>query len=112
MLKRMAPLLRLDLNALRGSFGSSDYKSAGEMRDIFVTVVRENLEASARKIKCPVQLIYGALDTETPPEIGERFLSMIPDATLASLEHHDHQSLLMEGRHQVARLLSNFVKAT
>jgi pimeloyl-ACP methyl ester carboxylesterase len=108
-LKRAAPLLGLDVEALRRRFGSADYASAGEMRAILARVVSEDLSDVARHISCPVQLVYGENDTETPPEIGQRLARLIQNAELAVLPRHDHHSVLTSGRHQVLKRLRDFV---
>lgn len=108
-LKRIAPLIGMDTDTLRDRFGSADYRNAGAMRDILTKVVNEDLSEIAREVACPVQLIYGSNDTETPPEIGERLHALIPDSRLSVLDGQDHYSLLAEGRHQVARRLRDFL---
>lgn len=95
----------------RKKFGSADYKNtSGLLRSIFVTVVNENLSDEARKISCPVTLVYGAQDTETPPEIGQRLAALIPNSNLVVLDGQDHYSVLDTGRHQTLHLLHNFIK--
>ncbi len=91
-------------------FGSTDYRNAGPMRKIFVRVVNEDLSPQAEKIQCPVALIYGTQDTETPPEFGERLSRLIPDAKLFLLDGQDHYSVLDQGRHQVIKILGDFIK--
>ncbi len=108
-LKRLAPALGVDVENLRNRFGSADYRNAGEMREILANVVREDLSVSAAGISCPTRLIYGANDTETPPEIGERLAALIKDAELTVLPGQDHYSLLAVGRHQVARRIRDFL---
>ncbi len=97
-------------DALRDRFGSADYRNAGAMRPVFVKVVGENFSAVARSIRCPVALIYGANDRETPPSTGEQFRALIPDAKLFVLEGYDHLSVLSRGRHQVLHRLNRFIK--
>lgn len=93
-----------------GKFGSRDYKqTSGIMRAVFVKVVNEDLSAQAKKIACPVKLVYGSKDTETPPEIGHRLATLIPNAEMVLLEELDHYSILNEGRHQVAPILKSFM---
>ncbi|MBU2533083.1 MAG: alpha/beta fold hydrolase [Alphaproteobacteria bacterium] len=104
-LKRLAPLAGLSQDALRDKFGSADYKAAGAMRDILIKVVNEDLSDVARNITCPVELVYGSRDTETPPDIGERLAALVPRAHLTILDGLDHYTVLGEGRHQVAKRL-------
>ncbi len=111
-LKRLAPLAGVSEDALRAKFGSADYQGAGAMRDIFLEVIREDLSDEARRITCPVHLVYGADDTETPPEIGHRLEALIPNARLTVLDRLDHYSVLGEGRHQVAKHLKTWLQET
>ena len=108
-LKRLAPVAGMDVDKLRGRFGSADYRDAGDMRGILANVVREDLSAVASTIACPTRLIYGENDTETPPEIGERLSRLIANAELNVLSGQDHYSLLAEGRHQVAKRIRDFL---
>lgn len=91
---------------LRQKFGSSDYKNAGEMRGIFLNVIREDLSPLAKQVICPATLIYGDQDTETPAEFGVRYKNLMQDAALFVLEGEDHYSVLGEARHQVLNILS------
>ena len=110
-LKRLAPLAGISQDQLRDRFGSADYKAAGAMRDILIKVVNEDLSDVAQMITCPVHLVYGSRDTETPPEIGERLAKLIPTAQLAILDGLDHYSVLGDGRHQVAKRLKTLLGA-
>ena len=108
-LKSLAPVLGLDVNKLRDRFGSADYRNAGAMRDTLVKVISEDLSPEAQRISCPTRLIYGAQDTETPPEIGQRLDALIPNSEFSVLDKQDHYSLLGEGRHQVAKRIRDFL---
>lgn len=110
LLNNFVPLGMVDEDWLKKRFGSKDYKNAGAMRGIFVKVVNEDLSAQARQITCPVKLVYGRLDEEAPPEIGERLSKLIRKSELILLDDEDHYTVLGEGRHQVASLLGRFLK--
>jgi pimeloyl-ACP methyl ester carboxylesterase len=107
---RLAPILRIDQDRLRERFGSADYRAAGEMRAILVKVVNEDLTEVARRVRCPTLLLYGAEDTETPPEIGQRLSRLLPGAELSVLAGQDHYSILDQGRHLVLKRLTSFVE--
>lgn len=98
------------LDKLRERFGSSDYRSAGALRPILTRVVSEDLSEHAKAVRCPTLLIYGTADTDTPPEIGERLQALIPHAELALLQGFDHNSVLSDGRHQVALRIRKFLE--
>ena len=110
-LRKFGPTFGLSTEALRKRFGSADYRSAGAMRDIFVNVVNEDLTEIARQVACPVLLIYGSRDGETPPEIGQRLKDLIPQSELVILDGLDHYSVLGDGRHQVAKHIKAFLNA-
>jgi pimeloyl-ACP methyl ester carboxylesterase len=95
--------------AIRLQFGSRDYVNAGALRGIFLKTIKENLGEDSRRITLPVLLIYGAMDDETPPDMGERYKGMMPNATLKILDGFDHYTLLSDGRHQTAQLIKSFV---
>lgn len=92
--------------------GSEDYRNAGPMRGTLVQVVNEDLEAEASAIACPVLLIYGSQDTETPPETGERYKSLIKNSEMVHLQGQDHYSVLSDGRHAVAGLIKTFIQSS
>lgn len=111
LFKAVKTLDRLGLNvaAVKDRFGSADYRAAGPMRPILVKVVREDLADVARAVRCPVWLFYGALDTQTPPALGERLASLLPDAHLQVLPRLDHDTILTAGSHQVQFQLAQFM---
>lgn len=95
---------------LSNTAGSSDYQKAGPLRGTLVKVVNENLSEEAAKVHCPTLLLYGENDTETPPEIGQRFNALIKESEMVHLPEQDHYSVLGEGRHQVAKLIKDFIQ--
>jgi pimeloyl-ACP methyl ester carboxylesterase len=109
--KTVKTLDRLGLNvaAFKDRMGSADYRRAGEMRPVLVKAVREDLSGVARAVRCPVCLLYGALDTQTPPALGERFVALLPDAHLQVLPRLDHDTILTAGSHQVQFQLAQFM---
>jgi len=110
LLKALIPF-GLPESWLMKKFGSADYNNADPvLRKILVKVVNEDLSDIASSISCPVQLIYGEHDTETPPQIGETLSRLIPNAKLVVLKGQDHYSVLGSGRHQVTSLLKTFIK--
>lgn len=90
-------------------FGSADYNAAGSLRKVFVRIVNEDLTEQAKNISCPVKLMYGSEDDETPPDFGERYQSLMQNAELHILEGQDHYSLIQNGRHQVIKILNDFI---
>jgi pimeloyl-ACP methyl ester carboxylesterase len=75
-------------------YGSSDYQSAGALREIFVRVVNEDLVPYAAKISVPTLLIWGEHDEDTPLWQGQQLEKTIPDAGLVVLPGAGHYSYL------------------
>jgi pimeloyl-ACP methyl ester carboxylesterase len=94
---------------LRERWGSSDYRNAGAMRPVLVKAVNEDLSETARAIRCPVVLVHGDGDRESPPEIAERLHALIAGSRLHLLRGFDHWTILGDGRHQVAHLLGELL---
>lgn len=95
--------------AFEARFGSADYRSAGDLRTTFVKVVTEDLSPQAAKIVCPVCLIYGANDSETPPEFGKRYAEIMPDAEFSELPGFDHWDILTRGAYQCEAIIKQFI---
>lgn len=95
----------------RRKFGSSDYKNAGALRQTFVKTVNENLTRQAQGCRCPALILYGAQDTETPPELGRKFERLIPISRLEIIEGFGHLDILDRGVYQVEAHINSFLKA-
>ncbi len=91
-------------------FGSADYRNAGDLRPTLVKVVNEDLSREAQRVTCPVCLIYGAMDTETPPEFGERYQRLMKNAQFHSLEGYDHWDILTRGAYQCEAVIKRFLE--
>ena len=108
-LKQLAIMSLMNKEKLARRFGSADYRQAGAIRDIFIATVTEDLTPVAQQVHCPVHLLYGAADTDTPPEIGQRFSKLIQHSQLTLLPGEDHHTVLGSARHQVLHTLKKFV---
>lgn len=109
-LKRFYALTGRDAAPLAARFGSADYRNAGPLRPVFVRAVNEDLGEVARTVTCPVLLVFGRNDTETPPDMGERYAALMGAARLVVLDHQDHYSVLGDGRHAVIKQIADFIK--
>lgn len=84
-------------------FGSTDYLAAGELKNVLVKTVNEDLTASAQGLDCPVLLLWGEEDRETPPSLAYRFRELMHGrATLEILPHKDHFLYQATGAHLCA----------
>ena len=80
---------------LRNRWGSEDYRNATPInRGTLIKAVNEDLSANARKIKCPVFLIYGQKDTAVPVEEAKRLKVLIKDCGLYIFEDGTHYAYL------------------
>jgi pimeloyl-ACP methyl ester carboxylesterase len=91
-------------------FASIDYKNAGRLRNILVKSVNEDVSEDATRIKSPVFLLWGELDTETPLEMGQRFSNLIPGSQLLVLPGKGHFPFLGDSAHLCARYIIEFLK--
>jgi len=91
-------------------FGSADYKAAGPLRATLVSAVTENLSSQAKQVKCPVLLIYGSADMETPIEVGLRYEQLIPIARFVELKGYDHHDILARGAYQCEAQIKSFLR--
>ena len=77
----------------RRTHGSADYRNAPStlMRDVLVKVTNEDYEAQLDAVRCPVELVYGELDTAASPAMAEQAAARLGDrAKLAVLAGVDH----------------------
>jgi pimeloyl-ACP methyl ester carboxylesterase len=109
-LLKLLERLGVDVAARKARHGSADYRNAGALRPVFVRVIAEDQTETARTIRCKVALLYGEMDTETPPEIGERLSRLIPGATLKVIQGLDHYSILTDGGPQVVYAVSQMLE--
>ena len=94
---------------LRDKWGSADYKNASEInRGTLVRVVNEDLTVFAKKIECPVLLIYGANDLDVPLSEAQALEKIIPDAGLVTYPFSHHYAYL-ERRNQTIAIFKNFL---
>jgi pimeloyl-ACP methyl ester carboxylesterase len=92
-------------------FGSLDYRqSSGIMRSIFLNMVKEDSSMAARQIAQPTLLIFGTQDKEAPAECGRRYAQLIQQSKYIELNHIDHYQFLSTARHQVQRLIDEWLK--
>ena len=112
-LKRLGRIARLAgpaaQDAYRRRFGSADYVRAGRLRGTLVSAVTENLTAQAAAIACPVLLLYGEEDSETPVDIGQAYAAACADARLKVLPGFGHLDILSRGAHLCQRHIARFL---
>lgn len=64
---------------IREKFSSSDYRSAGAMRDIFRRVIALDQRDEYALVRCPTLLLWGESDDQTPVADYQYMMDHIPD---------------------------------
>ncbi len=99
------------LDDLRTRYGSADYNALDPgMRATFIRIISEDLRPCLEKIQCPVLLIWGENDQETPLWMGETMEKEIADAGLVVFEHDDHFAYLHQWT-RFATIAESFLKS-
>lgn len=75
---------------IKNIFGSPDYKSAGNMRKIFVKVVNQDLSQDMSKVSCPTLIIWGEKDLVLPMSQAKIIKRTIAGAVLRVVWGADH----------------------
>lgn len=92
------PIVKLLKDKIRKNFyvsiGSEDYLNAGEMRDIFQKVIKEDLREDMRNIVVPAALIWGENDKETPIMDGIEMNKLLLNSQLFKIPNAGHYVFL------------------
>lgn len=89
---------------------SQDYNNAGALKPILSKVVREDLTQDLKKIKCPVLLLWGAEDKETPLWIAKKMVKLIKNSKLIIMPGINHHNILTLGAPQVSHQIKQFLR--
>lgn len=109
LMKKIPQLKGLE-NWAKNHIGSRDYRAASPiMKQVLVKTVNEDLSEDAKKIKAPVILIYGDMDSEVPEEDTKEYERLIPDCGLILYEGCTHYAYL-ERLGQTINIIGNFIK--
>jgi pimeloyl-ACP methyl ester carboxylesterase len=74
--------------------------------------VNEDLTESAKSIECPVLLLWGTDDRETPPSLASRYQQLLDGrATISLLPHKDHYLYTGTGAHLCAFKIRSWLPA-
>ena len=108
-LPMVADLIKPGMARYQRKFGSTDYVNAtGMMRKILVKTVAESVLTLLPNIEMPTLLIWGSLDQETPPIMGEIMQKYIPNAKLQIIPQGGHL-LCTDSPHEVWKLIDDFL---
>lgn len=91
-------------------YGSRDYRNAGDLRNILVRTVNEDVTIDASKVPVRTFLLWGEKDDETPVEMGYRLTRLIPNSRLLVLPDKDHFPFIDEGAHLCAHYILDFLR--
>jgi len=90
---------------------SQDYKNAGALKPILSRIAREDLTQDLKKIKCPVLLLWGESDNQTPLWMAKKMTKLIKNSQLIVLPSIDHYSILSLGSHQIVYQIKRFLRS-
>lgn len=88
--------------------GSGDYANSGEMKQIFLNTIKEDLSDNAKKLKLSTLLIWGSEDDEAPLSDARFFHENIAGSSLKIIQgaghfvHNEHPS-------RVGRFIKEFL---
>ena len=83
-------------NRIKNLVGSVDYKEAGEMRDIFVKIVNQDLSHLFKKIQIPTFIIWGERDNVVPVAFAKKFKEKIKGSRLRIVWGAGHEPHLQK----------------
>lgn len=89
-------------------FASRDYLNAGPMTKIFVKTINEELHEELKTIKVPALLLWGDMDDESPPSVGETMAKLIPNSRLIILKAQGHFPYIGSGVGLLYRYIKEF----
>ncbi|MBI5358691.1 alpha/beta hydrolase [Candidatus Amesbacteria bacterium] len=75
---------------IKNIFRSPDYRSAGNMRKIFVKVINQNLTKEMTEVKCPTLIIWGEKDRVLPITQAKKIKELIYDSVIRVVWGADH----------------------
>ena len=102
------PLLKPLVNWMKNHTGSTDYKNASLiMKEVLVKTVNQDLSENAKKIKCPVLLIWGENDEAVPVSEARELDELLVDSALIILPGTHY--CYLENLNQVVNILNNFI---
>ena len=101
-------IFRPIVEEMKKHIGSLDYRNATPvMRDILVRTVNEDLSEYAKKIKCPVLMIWGDKDTAAPVEHAKELDEMLSNSKFIILPGTHY--CYLENLQEVYNCIINFL---
>lgn len=84
------PILSLLIKRLASQLGSTDYRSAGPMRETLKKILAEDLSRDMRNLTTPTVIIAGAKDTEVPFFLIRKMANLINNSQLCLIPNAGH----------------------
>lgn len=88
--------------------GSEDYLNAGNMKQIFLKVIHEDLQEDAVRIQIPTLLIWGEQDDTTPVEDGQQLHTQIKNSEFTVIPQAGH-CVYADAAPEVTRKIKEFL---
>lgn len=101
----------LHQNYFSPRFGSNDYRNAGNMRDILVRTVQDDLTPHLKSITHPTLLLWGKEDKDAHFASGLKMASLMPAAKLIAFPQKGHLFNQDVGAHLCAHYLIPFISS-
>lgn len=101
----------LHQNTFSPRFGSNDYRNAGDMRDILVRTVQDDLTPHLKKITHSTLLLWGREDRDAHFASGLKMVSLMPAAQLIALPQKGHLFNQDVGAHLCAHHFIPFISS-
>lgn len=89
--------------------GAEDYIATPRLKNVFLNVVKENLEPSLSRIKTKTLVVWGEEDKTTPLSFAETFHRQIKNSRLEIIKDAGHFSF-MDNPEEFSKILFDFVK--
>ena len=102
---------RIFAHYFAATFGSVDYKSAGDLRKTLVKTVNEDLSSEAKSITTPTLLLWGKDDPQAPVDIAHNYHQLIHGSELHIFPHKGHEPFSDVGSHLMAKYIETFLQA-
>ena len=96
-------------NWYSNKYGSTDFKNAGELKQVLIKTVTENLEENAKMIKKKTLILWGENDTSTPLYMAKLLHYYIINSTLVVLKNKGHEPFTGLGSHLCVYHINNFL---
>src|SRR5260221_2346093 len=108
-IKPVQKLLPISIkNKLFNFFASSDYKTAGALKESFKIIVSQDVSEDAKKITIPTLIVWGDKDKEVPVATAKKLKSLIKHSTIRIVWGTGHDPFL-EKQAKFLEIIEKFI---